>query len=259
MNNRHAFSLWGGALVLCAASPALATEYGTVVSSTPVIARGSVPQRECRNETVSTAPQSSGGGALVGALIGGVVGNSVGAGMGRAAATALGVVGGAAVGDRVEANAQPPGLATVQRCRTVSTSQDQLIGYDVIYDYNGTRHRARLPDNPGGPGTRIALEVEVLPVATVHAGRVGTPVPPADELASAAPREYVPVYEPPVVYAYPRTYYYPAPQVWVGGVWGWGGGWGGHHGHRGHGAGHGGHGGHGNHGGHGGGGHRHHH
>jgi outer membrane lipoprotein SlyB len=45
---------------------------------------------------------NSGGGAVLGAIIGGVIGNQFGHGNGRAAATAVGVVGGAAVGDSVE-------------------------------------------------------------------------------------------------------------------------------------------------------------
>ncbi len=47
---------------------------------------------------------TSGGGALLGAIIGGVIGNQFGHGNGRAAATAVGVVGGAAIGDSVEQN-----------------------------------------------------------------------------------------------------------------------------------------------------------
>ena len=47
---------------------------------------------------------TSGGGALLGAIIGGVIGNQFGHGNGRAAATAVGVVGGAAIGDSVEEN-----------------------------------------------------------------------------------------------------------------------------------------------------------
>lgn len=45
---------------------------------------------------------SGGGGALLGAIIGGVIGNTIGHGDGRAAATAVGVIGGAAIGDSVE-------------------------------------------------------------------------------------------------------------------------------------------------------------
>ncbi|RDI24989.1 glycine zipper 2TM protein [Pseudacidovorax intermedius] len=54
-----------------------------------------------RSETPPVAP--SGGGAVVGGLVGGVLGNQIGHGSGRAAATMLGVVGGALAGNAVEA------------------------------------------------------------------------------------------------------------------------------------------------------------
>ena len=123
---------------------AFATEYGTVVSSTPVMGQVAVPERDCIDQQVAVAPRSSGGGAVVGALIGGAVGNSVGAGMGRAAATAIGAVAGAAIGDQAEANAAPPAVSTVQRCRTVTRREDRVVGYDVVYDYGGSRRTARM-------------------------------------------------------------------------------------------------------------------
>lgn len=45
---------------------------------------------------------TSGGGALLGAIIGGVIGNSFGRGGGRDAATAIGAIGGATIGNSVE-------------------------------------------------------------------------------------------------------------------------------------------------------------
>jgi len=53
-------------------------------------------------DQVELRQRSSGGGAVLGAIIGGVIGNQFGRGSGRAAATAVGVVGGAAIGDSVE-------------------------------------------------------------------------------------------------------------------------------------------------------------
>lgn len=50
------------------------------------------------------AGPSSGGGALLGALVGGVLGNQVGDGRGRTAATGVGAIGGAVVGNRLEQN-----------------------------------------------------------------------------------------------------------------------------------------------------------
>ena len=61
-------------------------EYGTVVSI----------------EVVSRAEHTSGGGAVLGAVIGAVVGHQFGGGSGRAAATGIGAVGGALIGNEVE-------------------------------------------------------------------------------------------------------------------------------------------------------------
>lgn len=224
-----ALSAWGLA--------AQAMEYGTVVSSTPVIGQSSVPQRECYDEQVAVQQRSGGGGgAVVGALLGGLVGNSVGAGMGRAAATAVGVVAGAAIGDRAEANSQPPAVQNVQRCRTVRSVQENIIGYDVVYDYNGARRTARLQQNPGGPGTQIALDVNVAPSGAAKPYRQGRPVPssagqpvgePVDEQPQAYYEERRPVvYSQPVYYQPAPVYYTPypavvaAPTIWIGGSWG---------------------------------------
>ncbi len=138
---------------------AFATEFGTVVSSTPVYSQVPVPQRVCEDEQVSVAQRPSGAGAVAGAVIGGAVGNAVGAGGGRAAATALGLMLGAVVGNNAEAGSLPPTSATAQRCRTVTQYEDRPVGYDVVYEYAGARRTARLGQDPGGPGSRIALDV----------------------------------------------------------------------------------------------------
>ena len=224
---------------------AFASEYGTVVSSTPVMGQIAVPERDCIDQQVAVPQRSSGGGAVVGALIGGAVGNSVGAGMGRAAATAIGAVAGAAIGNQAEANAAPPAVSTVQRCRTVTRREDRVIGYDVVYDYGGSRRTARLAQDPGGPGSRIALDVNVAPSGTARIARSGMPVPstssrgqpvgqpvgqPADESYADEPqRVYRDGYyaaPPPAYYYGPPAYYAPgpvlysgAPMLWIGGRW----------------------------------------
>jgi outer membrane lipoprotein SlyB len=55
-------------------------------------------------ETTQTqgSGRTSGAGAVIGAVVGGVLGNAVGGGTGRAAATAVGVLGGAVAGNAVE-------------------------------------------------------------------------------------------------------------------------------------------------------------
>jgi outer membrane lipoprotein SlyB len=53
-------------------------------------------------ELVSTGGHASGGGAVLGGVIGAVLGNQVGSGSGRAAATGVGAVGGALIGNQIE-------------------------------------------------------------------------------------------------------------------------------------------------------------
>jgi uncharacterized protein YcfJ len=195
---------------------ALATEYGTVVTATPITAQVPVPQTQCVDQQQLVQQPPSGGGALVGALLGGAIGHNVGGGFGRAVATGLGVVAGAAVGDRVEANATPPTEATVRRCSTVTTYQNRVLGYDVVYDYQGQRYSTRLAQATA-PGAQIALAVTVAPQGEV-----------LSEAPAPAP---VTVVQPaPVVYSYGYDGYYPAPavavlpRIVVGGYWGgyWG-------------------------------------
>lgn len=53
-------------------------------------------------EIVSESARTSGGGAVLGAVVGAVIGNQIGSGSGRAAATGVGLVGGAVVGNSIE-------------------------------------------------------------------------------------------------------------------------------------------------------------
>lgn len=233
-------------LALSAAGAHAAAEYGTVVSSTPVYAQVPATDRVCTDEQVATAPRTSGAGAVAGAIIGGVVGNQIGHGTGRAVATGLGLVLGSAIGNQAEASNQGPQTSTVQRCQNVSRVDDRIVGYDVVYDYAGMRRTARMAQDPGAPGTRIAVDVNV---AGGYGGRPsrGAPVPPVGAQPAygepvgtpAEPYYQAPQPAPRVVYATPQpVYYYPAP-VYVSPapvVYGppavslsIGGYWGGHH------------------------------
>jgi outer membrane lipoprotein SlyB len=69
-----------------------------VYAAVPAVEYGTVR----RIEVIDTTVQPTGGGVALGALIGGVVGNQFGHGSGRAAATALGVFGGAVIGNNAE-------------------------------------------------------------------------------------------------------------------------------------------------------------
>lgn len=225
----HRLMLAGSLALPC--SVALATEYGRVVSSTPVAARFEVPSSQCQDQPQLVQARPSGGGAVLGAVIGAAIGNSVGAGAGRAAATGLGFVAGAALGDQAEAAQLPPREVTVRTCHTTMGYEERVIGYDVVYDYQGQRYSTRLARDPG---QRIALNVQVTPVGEA----IAAPPAAAPARAYAAPA-YSP---PPVVYGPPPGYYGYAepygygyagpvltivPRIVIGGSWSRGG----RHGH----------------------------
>jgi uncharacterized protein YcfJ len=213
-----------------AATAAWGTEYGSVVSSTPIVVAVPVQQQECSDQPVEYRQPSTGAGALIGGIAGAAIGNSLGGGFGRAAATGLGLVAGAAIGNQAEANSRPPVSSLARQCRAVTHYENRTTGYDVVYEYQGVRRRTQLTRDPGD---RVALEVNVAPA---EAGPLPQPV-----YAPRAPIEYQPppqTYYPPAsygapYYAAPSAYYYPAPYyvnpwpvVSVG--IGFGGGWGGH-------------------------------
>ncbi len=208
------------------AGSALAAEYGTVVSSTPINVQVPVPQTQCTDRQQLVQPAPSGGGAVLGALIGGAVGNGVGGGFGRAVATGVGVVAGAAIGNQVEANANPPVATTVRQCNTVTAYETRVIGYDVVYDYNGQRYSTRLAQ---APGERIALNVAVTAEGATAPGPGQAPV------QTVAPAPVAVVQPAPAVYGYPAYYGYDGyhdqygpsvavvPQMVIWGYWGRGG------------------------------------
>jgi uncharacterized protein YcfJ len=193
-----------------ACSAALATEYGTVVSSTAVTAQVAVPQQQCTEQQALVQPRTSGGGALLGALVGGVVGHHIGDGFGRAAATGLGAVAGSVIGDRAEAANNPPAAVPVRHCQTLTSYENRVIGYDVTYEYNGQRYLTRVAQDPG---PRIALNVTVAPSAGTAATAPPAPMP----VTTVAPPV---IYTPVPAYGYYGPYgyyhdYYGGPAVTV--------------------------------------------
>ena len=184
-----------------AAGAARAADYADVVSATPVTTSVAVPRQECTDVEQVVPRQPSGGGALIGAIVGGVVGNQFGHGMGRAAATGLGAVAGSAIGNNVEANNGSTATVASRRCRTVSSYDSRVVGYDVVYDYNGQRYTTRMSHDPG---PRLAIDI-----------RPADGQAPLDRVAPPArARSYGP---PPQISSHPvdipPTYVEPAPQA----------------------------------------------
>ena len=130
-------------------------EWGRVISATPIVQQFSVPRQVCNTEQVAVQSSKSGAGAIMGAIAGGAMGNAVGAGNGKTAATMIGIVGGAVVGNNIE-GAPPAQFQNVQRCRTENFYESRTVAYNVSYEYAGKHYSAQMPQDPG---TSILLQI----------------------------------------------------------------------------------------------------
>jgi uncharacterized protein YcfJ len=217
------------ALAALASASGFAQEVGRVISSTPVVQQVTVPRQTCGNEVVPG--QKSGAGALMGAIAGGAAGNAIGDGSGRAAATILGLFGGAILGDRIEGGGQPQ---TVQRCVTQNFIENRAVAYNVVYEYGGKQYSVQMPNDPG---PTIALQI-----TPIGANPPPVQAPPPAQVQPAPQSMYAPVpgwpnpqyaqpvyvAPPPVVYQTVQPYPYRVPfSISISG--------GRHHGHRPHG------------------------
>lgn len=107
------------------------------------------PEQRCwvdREQIVRREPNVP--GAIIGGILGGVIGHQFGRGRGNDAATALGAVGGAAIGANVDRPGARVHSQDVQRCATVQGS-GQPAYWDVTYVFRGQHHRAQLSQPPG--------------------------------------------------------------------------------------------------------------
>jgi len=196
----------------------LAQEVGRVISTTPIVQQMAVPRQVCTTEQVAVQAPKSGAGAVMGAIAGGAIGNSVGSGAGQAAATMIGLVGGAALGDKIEGSPAPQ-LQNVQRCGVQTVYENRGTVYNVVYEYAGKQYTAQLPYDPGR-----TIAVQITP-----AGANPTMAPASSAIAPQ------PVYvQPAPVVVAPAAYpvYYPQPYYPPIGIQLGFGYWGGYRGHR---------------------------
>ena len=217
-----------------------------VISSTPVVQQIAVPRQACNNQAVLTQAPKSGAGALLGAVAGGLAGNAIGSGGGQVAATMIGLVGGAMVGDRVEGpNSQ---VQNIQQCGTQTFYENRTSYFNVVYEYQGTQYNTQMANDPGG-----YVRLQLTP-----AGALPGPSAPDQAYQPAQPLQAAPVpqayYQPavvqqpvyvqpvasPIYYAQPYYAPYYAPyyppiglSLNLGYSRGFGGGHGGHGGHHG--------------------------
>ena len=186
-------------LALITSGVAFAQEVGRVISATPVIQQVSVPRQVCTSEQVAVHQPKSGAGALMGPIAGGAMGNAVGGGSGKAAATMIGIIGGAALGDGVEGL---PGaqLQAVQRCTTQNFFENRPVAYNVVYEFGGKQYSVQMSNDPGP-----TLQLQVTPFSSTS-----QMAPQLRTVSYAQPVYQQQTYgasEPQVYYAYPGYYY----------------------------------------------------
>lgn len=203
----------------------MAQEVGRVLSSTPIVQQVGQPRNVCTTEQVFVQQPKSGAGALMGGIAGGAMGNAIGGGGGKAAATMIGIMGGAILGDNIEG--QPIAQTkNVQRCSMQTFYENRTVAYNVVYEFAGKQYSVQMPNDPGP-----TVQLQISPVGASTQG-----VPPT------APVTYQqPVYaQPTTVVVTQETYpahpmyeqraYFPPINLNLG-YRSWGGGYGGHHGH----------------------------
>jgi uncharacterized protein YcfJ len=132
-----------------------AQEVGRVISTMPIIQQVAVPRQVCTQQQVATQPRKSGAGSAMGAIAGGVVGNAIGKGEGNALATAIGLIGGAILGDKIEGS-PPAEVHNVQSCTTQNFYENRTVAYNVVYEFNGKQYNVQMPQDPG-PTVRLQV------------------------------------------------------------------------------------------------------
>ena len=143
------------ALVTSGLSLAQTQDLGHVISATPILQQVGVPRQVCSTEQVAVQQPKSGGGAILGAIAGGAMGNAVGGGSGKAAATMLGLIGGAVVGNNLEGSPASQSQE-VQRCTTQTFLETRTVAYQVAYEFAGKHYTVQMPHDPG-PTIRLQI------------------------------------------------------------------------------------------------------
>ena len=108
------------------------------------------PDRRCwveRQQVSEYSGDANVGGAILGGIIGGVLGHQVGGGRGKDVATALGALGGAAIGNNAGRDGGSTYDRDVQRCETTSSGRPEY--WDVSYEFRGVEHRVQMDTPPG--------------------------------------------------------------------------------------------------------------
>ncbi|PCJ49930.1 MAG: hypothetical protein COA74_03830 [Gammaproteobacteria bacterium] len=131
-------------------------DYATVLQSKPVyrIIEMTKQERQCRPEEVvyKQRQRKSSNGSLVGGILGAAVGHALGHNSKhRTGATVAGALVGASIANNTNNNISFNERRVVEsRCRLVPTTweEEKIVGYKVVYRYNGRTFETRLPFEP---------------------------------------------------------------------------------------------------------------
>lgn len=146
----------GGVAVGAYQSGDAGPEYADIVGVEPIVQTSQTPREVCENVSVTHQRPAQDehriAGTGIGAVVGGVVGNQFGGGTGKKIMTAAGAIGGGLAGNEVQGRMQQGDTYTTteKRCHTVNDSQEETVGYDVRYRYDGEVHEAKLDQRPDG-------------------------------------------------------------------------------------------------------------
>jgi uncharacterized protein YcfJ len=153
-----------------------------VLAAVPITSRYTIeqPVEQCRS--IDYAPRSysyredrrrhdhAGSGllpGLFGGVVGGLIGNQFGGGSGKTALTVIGAFAGSSIARQAAASQRREYAyrddVPVRRCETRYESRtiEQVVGYDVTYEYAGRQFVKRTEAHPGD---RIQIRVEADPV-----------------------------------------------------------------------------------------------
>ena len=155
-------------------------DYARVTNVRPIVETYQVsePVEQCFEERVPVERYAHGGRKesrtpeILGAILGAAVGHQFGGGRGKDVATVAGAVLGGSIGRDIKNDSrrhyrddhyQGARYQTVSRCEVteVYRTEEQIVGYDVSYEYQGTVYHTRMPNDPG---RQIRVKVIVQPV-----------------------------------------------------------------------------------------------
>ena len=126
--------------------------HARVLDSHPVYAQAGTHEECWNDDTHRYEHRGVNAGGVIGAIAGGVLGHQIGNGRGNDLATGAGAIAGGLAGNRIEQHRQDERASGDTRCRTVSDSDgapDQVVAYDVRYEYRGREFTTRLNHEPG--------------------------------------------------------------------------------------------------------------